>query len=134
MIDTVRLSEKARVQLLSLKRRTGLQHWNVLCRWAFCLSLSEPSVPPKEAIPADSSVEMTWRVFTGGQEDIYMALLLARAKQDEVAIDKENILEYFRLHLHRGISYLHGSSTIRSVADLGRLAMKRKSGTEVHAS
>lgn len=133
MIDTIRLSEKARVQLLSLKRRTGLQHWNVLCRWAFCFSLSEHSVPPKEAIPADSSVEMTWKVFTGGQEDIYMALLLARAKQDNVTLDKENILEYFRLHLHRGISYLHGSLAIRNVADLGQLATKKASATRMHA-
>lgn len=134
MIDTVRLSEKARVQLLSLKRRTGLQHWNVLCRWAFCLSVSEPSVPPKETIPADSSVEMTWRVFTGGQEDVYMAILLARAKQDEVVIDKENILEYFRLHLHRGISYLHGSATVRNVADVARLAIKKVDRAEVRAT
>ncbi|WP_435947067.1 DndE family protein [Dryocola sp. BD586] len=32
-IDNVRLSEKAKQQLITLKRRTGIENWNVLCRW-----------------------------------------------------------------------------------------------------
>ena len=41
MIETVRISEKGKTQLITLKRRTGIQNWNVLCRWAFCISLKE---------------------------------------------------------------------------------------------
>jgi hypothetical protein len=26
-------------QLIRLKTRTGITQWNILCRWAFCLSL-----------------------------------------------------------------------------------------------
>ncbi len=123
MIETVRLSEKARIQLITLKRRTGLQNWNVLCRWAFCVSLAEPSVPPKEEIPSDSSVEMSWKVFTGGAEDVYWSLLVVRAKRDSIPLDKDRLLEYFRLHLHRGISYLNGSTALRGIADLGRMVL-----------
>ena len=126
MIETIRLSEKARNQLITLKRRTGLQNWNVLCRWAFCLSLSEPSIPPREEIPSDSSVEMSWKVFTGGAEDIYWGLLVFRAKRDGVALERESLIAYFRLHLHRGISYLNGSANLRGIADLGHLAVEKQ--------
>jgi len=107
MIETIRLSEKARTQLLTVRRRTGIEHWNVLCRWAFCLSLAEKSVPPHENIPADSSVEMTWKTFAGRHENVYWALLIARAQSDGIGLTKDDLNRYFRLHLHRGISYLH---------------------------
>jgi DNA sulfur modification protein DndE len=111
MIETVKVSEKAKVQLITLKRRTGIQNWNVICRWAFCMSLAEKSPPPNEDVVADSSVEMTWKTFTGGKEDLYTGLLLLRAKRDGIQFDVAKINNYFKLHLHRGISYLNGSST-----------------------
>ena len=123
MIETVRLSDKAKNQLSNLKRKTGIQNWNVLCRWGFCLSLAERSVPPDENIPLDSSVEMTWRTFTGGREELYWGLLLVRAKRDGIALQREALGKYFRLHLHRGISYLNGSPSLRKIDDLARLAL-----------
>src|SRR5919106_1093670 len=81
-IEHIRLSQQARDQLVRLKRRTGIQNWNILCRWAFCISLSEPSVPPAARIPADSSVEMTWKVFGGDCSDLYLALLKQRCRAD----------------------------------------------------
>src|SRR5687768_3020317 len=106
MIETVRVSEKARNQLITLKRRTGIQNWNVLCRWALCLSFAEESRPPDENIVADSSIEMSWKTFAGGREELYWGLLLARATRDGISLEKESIAKYFKLHLHRGIAYL----------------------------
>ena len=127
MIETVRLSEKARNQLISLKRKTGIEHWNALCRWAFCLSLAESAVPPLENIPSDSSVEMSWKVFTGGHESLYWGLLLLRARKDGIALGQESLLKYFRVHLHRGISYLNGGA-VRGIADFARLAIEHADG------
>jgi len=110
MIETVKVSEKARIQLITLKKRTGIQNWNVLCRWAFCISLKEDTPLPNETIVTDSSVEMTWRTFTGGHENLYMNLLISRAKKDQVKIEKDELNIYFKLHLHRGISYLNSNS------------------------
>jgi DNA sulfur modification protein DndE len=121
MIETIRLSERAKQQLITLKRYTKIQNWNVLCRWAFCLSLRESSVPPEEDIPTDSSVEMTWRTFAGVHERLYWAMLVARARKDGIEPSKAGLTRYFRLHLHRGISYL-SSAQIRSVRDLIKLA------------
>ena len=111
MIETIRLSDRARSQLLTMKRRTGIQNWNVLCRWAFCLSLAEKSAPPHENIPSDSPVEMSWKTFAGRHEDVYWALLVARAQQDGVDLNDESLNAHFRLHLHRGISYLQNRVT-----------------------
>lgn len=55
----IRLSSQAKEQLIRLKTRTGISQWNILCRWAFCLSLAEPTPPTPVEIPADSNVEMT---------------------------------------------------------------------------
>jgi DNA sulfur modification protein DndE len=106
VIDHIRVSQQARDQLLKLKRATGLKNWNVLCRWALCKSLAEPSVPAPAKIPADSTVEMTWRVFAGDHEELYWAILKARCLRDGLGVDDETIGMQFRLHLHRGIGYL----------------------------
>lgn len=124
MIETVRVSEKAKIQLITLKRRTGIQNWNILCRWALCTSLSEKSEPPYEEIPSDSSIEMTWKTFTGGEEELYLALIQLRASKAGLNLEKENINKYFRLHLHRGISYLVGNPKMNKIEDLIRLAMQ----------
>lgn len=115
-IEHVRISEKAKQQLITLKRRTGIENWNVLCRWAFCLSLSEPSIPPHEDIIADSSVDMTWKTFGGDHSDIYSSLLRKRAFIDYGEGFEDSLPYYFRLHLHRGISYL--LNNIQSIEDL----------------
>jgi len=111
MIENVRISEKAKNQLITLKRRTGIQNWNVLCRWALCLSLKEKSPPPIENITTDSSVEMSWKTFAGSDENLYLSLLIHRARIEGVKVDKLNLNNYFKLHLHRGISYLNGAPT-----------------------
>ena len=81
-IEHVRLSQQAKDQLVRLKRVTGISNWNVLCRWAFCLSLAEPSIPAPAKIISDSSVEMTWKVFGGEYNEIYLALLKMRCHED----------------------------------------------------
>lgn len=123
MIQKVRLSARAKQQLSNLKSRTGLQNWNVLCRWAFCLSLSEPSKPPHEVVPADSSVDMDWSTFTGRDDDVYWALLIARAQRDGVDLSAASLNTYFRLHLHRGISFLANRISKDGIGDLVGLAL-----------
>ena len=46
-VEHIRLSKQAKNQLIKLKRVTGIEHWNVLCRWALCVSLSEQSMPAR---------------------------------------------------------------------------------------
>jgi DNA sulfur modification protein DndE len=108
-IETVRLSQKAKDQLITLKRRTGIEQWNVLCRWALCASLAEPSIPPDAEIVTNSNVEMDWRTFGGIHHELYLALLKMRFKHDGLALSDENVAKYIKLHIHRGIGYLLAS-------------------------
>src|SRR3954454_2046334 len=105
-IRQIRLSAQAKEQLIRLKTRTGIGQWNILCRWAFCLSLQQPSSPTPIEIPADSNVEMEWQVFGGEAHELYLALLKERCEVDRLGLSDEILARQFRLHLHRGISYL----------------------------
>ena len=117
-IEHIRLSRQAKDQLIKLKRLTGIEHWNVLCRWAFCVSLAESNIPTGARIPADSNVEMSWRVFGGRYADLYAVILKERCVRDGLGTDPETLARQFRLHLHRGISYLAGNRELRNIDDL----------------
>ena len=117
-LEHIRLSQQARDSLVKLRRYTGIPHWNSLCRWAFCLSVAESSPPAPAKIPADSSVEMTWKTFGGAYADLYWALLRERCHRDGLELTEENLATQFRLHLHRGIGYLAAHRQLRSIAGL----------------
>src|SRR6202171_1759465 len=123
-IKQFRLSAQAREQLIRLKTRTGIAHWNILCRWAFCLSLRQPTPPTPIDIPSDSNVEMTWQVFGGEAQELYLALLKERCVRDGLDMSDEVLSRQFRLHVHRGISHLATPQAIRSIADLVRLSLE----------
>ena len=65
VVETVRVSHRAKDQLIKLKRVTGIEHWNVLSRWGFCLSIAEEGISPTAEIPLDSNIEMGWRSGAG---------------------------------------------------------------------
>ena len=116
----------AREQLIRLKRYTGVEHWNVLCRWALCRSLAESSVPPPARIPADSNIELSWRTFGGKHQELYLALLQQRCVQDGLGLDADTVAMQFRLHLHRGIAYLASDKRVRTgIAAFANLAVER---------
>ena len=123
-VEHIRLSQQAKVQLVKLKRVTGITHWNVLCRWALAISLAEQSTPSTAKIPADSNVEMSWRVFGGRYADLYMAALKERCIRDGLSTDPETLASQFRLHLHRGISYLAGNRELRGIDDLMSMVLR----------
>ncbi len=121
-IEQIRLSQTGKEQLVKLKRRTKIKNWNVLCRWAFCRSLAESTRPSPVPIPADSSVEMTWKTFGGPNAAVYLALLKTRCRNDRVELTPESLNQQFRLHLHRGIAYLAGNRGLQNIEDLAQVA------------
>jgi len=129
-IEHVRLSLEAKNKLVRLKRRTGLAHWNVLCRWAYCASLADPTTPTPAVRSSDTAIEMTWKVFAGRQSGLYFALLWARCARDGLGLDEELLQAQFRAHLHRGIAQLSGPRGVRSLADLTKLAHPRSDSAE----
>ena len=124
-VTSIQLSQTAKDQLTKLKRNTKIEQWNILCRWGFCRSLAEPSIPSPIPIPADSNVQMTWRVFGGELADILIIALKQRCYQDGLGTDKETLARQFRLHLHRGIGYLAGDLKIKKIEDLIDISLDR---------
>ena len=128
-LEHIRVSKQAREQLIRLKRFTGIEHWNVLCRWAFCRSLAEPSVPPPARIVTDSNVEMSWRVFGGRQHEIYLALLKERCLRRRPRCRRPRRWTTSSAStLHRGIAYLG-----RGPPDPGRRRRLRRPGGRLNA-
>lgn len=116
-IDNIKLSQQTKDQLIRLKRITGIEQWNILCRWAFCLSMAEPKNPPSVKIPADSSVEMTWKTFAGEHAAIYEALLIDRIARTGGKVNKESMLKTLRAHITRGVTYLTAKRSMKGIAD-----------------
>lgn len=117
-IERVRISKTAEDQLVKLKRNTKIKQWNILCRWAFCRSLAEPSTPSPVPIKTDSKVEIAWNVFGGEIADILLIALKQRCYQDGLGTEQDMLKEQFNLHLHRGIGYLAGDNNISQIEDL----------------
>jgi DNA sulfur modification protein DndE len=129
-IKQIRLSAQAREQLIRLKTWTGINKRNILCRWAFCLSLQQTAPPTPIEIPADSNVEMEWQVFGGEAHELYLALLKERCVGDGLVPSDEVLGRQFRLHLHRGIGYLATPHKISSISDLVKLATQPEAGQD----
>ncbi len=123
-IENIRLSERDKERLITLKRTLGLTQWNELCRWAFCMSLADPNPPTAKKIPSDSSIEMTWKTFGGQHHELYLALLSLRCHQDGLPLDDETLRTQFRLHINRGIAAMSGNPKLRSVEALIQQAIK----------
>jgi DNA sulfur modification protein DndE len=125
-VNNIKLSQTAKDQLVKLKRLTKIEQWNILCRWAFCRSLAETAPPSLVPIPADSNLEMTWRVFGGDIADILILALKQRCHEDGLGTEPETLSLQFRLHLHRGIGYLAGDPSLRKIENLVGLVLPRK--------
>ncbi len=117
-LERVRISKTAEDQLVKLKRNTKIKQWNILCRWALCRSLAEPSIPSPVPIKTDSKVEIAWNVFGGEIADMLLIALKQRCYQDGLGTEQDTLKEQFNLHLHRGIGYLAGDNNISQIEDL----------------
>lgn len=106
LIDNIRLGQQSRDQLIRLKRITGIDNWNVLCRWAFSLSVADKNPPPRSKIGGEAAVEMNWKTFAGEYSDVYLAILIQRAHDDARPASREVLSELVRIHITRGIGFL----------------------------
>lgn len=125
-VERIKVSQHSRDTLVTLKRRTGIEHWNVLCRWGFMDSLANPNKPVAAAHAPDSNIEMSWDVFAGELSDAILAAFSVRAARDGIQPTKTEMSAYFRSHLERGILQLHGAANLVELCKRG-LKSTRKS-------
>jgi|SaaInl25SG_5_DNA_1037380.scaffolds.fasta_scaffold61853_1 DNA sulfur modification protein DndE len=118
-LDTIRLSENAKGKMMRLKNRTGIQNWNVLCRWAFAVSIADKNKITAHKESGWSNVEMTWRTFGGVYEDVYWALLLKSAADAGLGVELSDLSHHLHLHLERGLATLE--LRVKKLEDFGDL-------------
>lgn len=104
-VDTVKISSRGREILIKIKRNTGIERWNEICRVALCSSLANPTLPPSAQKVWDTAIEIEWKTFAGDLHDALGNAFLIRASKDGVDLQKrDRVAEYFRTHMERGIS------------------------------
>ena len=118
IMKQIKFSKKEKEKLIRIKAKTGIGAWNVLARWALCVSLADPSIPFGPDIPSDSNVEMSWATFGGEYQDVYDSLFRERCRLDNIPSNPQSIAKYFRLHLQRGINALSARTGPKDVVEL----------------
>ena len=118
IVKQIRLSQQAKDNLSRLKGKTGIQNWNILCRWALCYSLSEKTIPTDLELPSDSNLEMSWYTFAGEYSELFDALVKEWCLDMGLPTDEDSVAKYFRLNLERGIAHLCDTGFIKSIDDL----------------
>lgn len=126
IVRQVKVSEVSKDRLARLKGKTGIKNWNTLCRWAFCYSLAEGSVPTDVDQGPDSNVEMGWHTFTGEAGAAYDVAMIQWCLENEIEVTDANLTKYFKLHLERGIAHLSGTNLIKTVDDLLSIAWREE--------
>jgi DNA sulfur modification protein DndE len=114
-LENIGVSQRSRDMLITLKRKTGIENWNVLCRWAFCDSLANPNRPIPLNGQTDSNIEMSWSTFAGGHSSELLAVFEVRARRDGISKEKQERSSYFRSHLERGISQLQNAKSLQGL-------------------
>lgn len=112
-VDVVKVSARAKETMIRVKRRTGLEHWNEICRIALCRSLGTPSDPPPWKGHGDVAIEIEWKTFAGPLSNELGVLVLFSAARYGVDLkSRDAVAQFFRSHLERGIASLQNLKTL----------------------
>jgi DNA sulfur modification protein DndE len=113
--ETLRLGKQSRDNLIKIKRVTGIEHWNIICRWALFVSLREPTRPVVPPETSEGGVEIAWKVFAGELNDVIAAVLYIRMSYEVEGRDNE-CAGVLRAHVTRGLGYLASGTETKSMS------------------
>ena len=105
-IDQLRTSASIKNLLTRIKSITSIQNWNVLCRWGFCFSIKQSTLPRMVYEKLDG-VEIDYDVLVGKNKIIYTQLLINNLRKNNIEINKENLTKYLYAHVNRGINIIY---------------------------
>ena len=105
-IDQLRTSASIKNLLTRIKGITSIQNWNVLCRWGFCFSIKQSTLPRMVDEKLDG-VEIDYDVLVGKNKIIYTQLLINNLRKNNIEINKENLTKYLYAHVNRGVNIIY---------------------------
>ena len=115
-LEALKTTTNIKNVLSSIKRVTGIEYWNVICRWALCISLKQKSLPRLVEEKLDG-VEIDYDVFVGKNNSIYTQLLINNLIKHNIEVTKSNVYKYLYAHVNRGVSILYNKK-MKSIKDL----------------
>ena len=118
-IDLLRTSANVRNSLTRIKTITGIPNWNIICRWAFCLSLKQTSLP-REVDEKLDGIEIDYDTLVGKNKSIYTHLLINNLISHKVEIDKKNLTKYLYAHVNRGVNIIY-TNKLKDISGLMNL-------------
>jgi DNA sulfur modification protein DndE len=121
-IETLRTTTNVKNLLTRIKGVTGIQYWNVICRWGLCLSIKQSTLPRLIEEKLDG-IEIDYDVFVGKNKTIYTQLLINDLQKHKIEITKENLYKYLYAHVNRGVSIIYNYK-MKSISDLASLIAK----------
>ena len=101
-IEQLRTSSTVKNLLTRIKAITSIQNWNVLCRWGFCLSIKQSSVPRMIDEKLDG-IEIDYDTLVGKNKSIYTQLLINNLKHHNIEINKENLTKLIGFIILQGV-------------------------------
>ena len=117
-LSRLRLTKDASNRLRFLAGKTGLTP-NLLCRIGFCFSLNEPAIPNPDDY-TDEDREFNRYTLLGEYDPLFIALLKQRSNDD--GLNPEQLADYFRAHMNRGIVLLQ--QRVKSISDIADLVSR----------
>lgn len=116
-LSRVKMSSDATFKLRSLQGKTGLTP-NILLRIGFGLSLREKAFLNPSLYPEDGQ-ELNRYTLTGEYDPGFVALLKTWGIKNNIPMEDDSLVGYFRAHLNRGAIML--SMRVKSIVDLALL-------------
>jgi DNA sulfur modification protein DndE len=127
-IDNVKICEKDKEILIKIKKNTGIDQWNVLCRIAFLLTVQK-----KYKFASNygvSKIDLDWKTFSGKYDEILKLLIDYSAK--EVSLSGEKIQshsKYLEKKISLGISEM---KKVKNVLDICKICINKQSTLTNH--
>ena len=118
-IDVLKTSTNLKNFLTRIKTNTGIANWNVICRWALCLSLKQTSLP-REVDEKLDGVEIDFDILVGKNKTIYTQLLINNLITHKVEINKRNLTKYLNAHVNRGANIIY-TNKLKDISGLFKL-------------
>ena len=118
-IDILRTSSNVKSSLTRIKTITGISNWNIICRWALCLSLKQTSLP-REVEEKLDGVEIDYDTLVGKNKSIYTQLLINNLVVHNVSVDKKNLTKYLYAHVNRGVNIIY-TNKLKDISGLFKL-------------
>lgn len=122
-IDSIRLTQTDRDRLIRIKRATGIESWNVLCRWALVIGLKESKSSMHESEETRNGIEIKWDTFAGADSRLYTCLIeWCFRKADHT---HRQSIGYFVLScISHGILVLSKQGALPNISAMAHLALR----------